>query len=237
VSFAAVYKSPGHAWNDADLTELLSFRLTSLLAGDLKAKHPFWNSVISNLSGAKLSNLLHKNEFEIPEPQCATRYSPAGNGDLLDIVMQKKVRLSEVIVYDILDSDHLRFVFHFLDHVRSRSLSDPVDEVTGSDQSQSLASELISPRTLINSDEEADKAAHDFTVPIASAYRLSTIKITFSDFNKDLPGLEGLLIYKRRLRKLWEITRDSACKTAINWVTKTIRSMTPKRHSNGAKKN
>jgi hypothetical protein len=41
VLFAAAYKSPGHAWNDADITELLSHRHKSLLAGDLNAKHPF----------------------------------------------------------------------------------------------------------------------------------------------------------------------------------------------------
>jgi hypothetical protein len=48
-----------------DITELLSFRDKSLLAGDLNAKHLFWNSVVSNPSGAKLLNLLHIYEFEI----------------------------------------------------------------------------------------------------------------------------------------------------------------------------
>jgi hypothetical protein len=36
---AAVNKSPGHAWNDADITELLNFTRKSLLEGDLSAKH------------------------------------------------------------------------------------------------------------------------------------------------------------------------------------------------------
>jgi hypothetical protein len=35
VLLAAVCKSPGHAWNDADIIELLSFRHKSLLVGDL----------------------------------------------------------------------------------------------------------------------------------------------------------------------------------------------------------
>jgi hypothetical protein len=38
VLLAAVYKSPGRAWNDTDITELLSFRRISILAGDLNAK-------------------------------------------------------------------------------------------------------------------------------------------------------------------------------------------------------
>jgi hypothetical protein len=37
VLLAAVYKSPGRAWSDADIIELLSFRLKSILAGDLNA--------------------------------------------------------------------------------------------------------------------------------------------------------------------------------------------------------
>jgi hypothetical protein len=41
VLLAAVCKSPGHAWNDTDITKLLSFRHKSMLAGDLNAKYPF----------------------------------------------------------------------------------------------------------------------------------------------------------------------------------------------------
>jgi hypothetical protein len=38
---AAVYKSPGPAWIDADITELLSFRHKALLAGDLMLNNRF----------------------------------------------------------------------------------------------------------------------------------------------------------------------------------------------------
>jgi hypothetical protein len=69
----------------------------------------------------------------------------------------------------------------------------------------------------------------DITATIASAYRLSTSKLTLSDLNKDLPGLESLLKHKRKLRKLWQVTRDQACKTAVNWIAKTIRRMARKK--------
>jgi hypothetical protein len=58
VLLAAVCKSPGHAWNDANITVLLTFSHKSLLAEDLNAKHPFWNSIVSEPTGAKLLNLL-----------------------------------------------------------------------------------------------------------------------------------------------------------------------------------
>jgi hypothetical protein len=48
VLLVSVYKCPCCAWSDADMTELLSFRRKSILAGDLNAKQPFWNSAVSN---------------------------------------------------------------------------------------------------------------------------------------------------------------------------------------------
>jgi hypothetical protein len=142
------------------------------LADDLNAKHPIWNSVVSNPMGA---NLLYINKFEISVPQCSTHYCPAENGDMLNIVVHKNIRVSEVIVSDILDLDHLPFVFNLLNHVRPRNLSDPVDKFTDWERFQCLTSELISPRIQINSGEEADKVAHGFTASIAVAYRLSRL--------------------------------------------------------------
>jgi hypothetical protein len=68
--------------------------------------------------------------------------------------------------------------------------------------------------------------ACNITASVALAYRLSTSTFTLLDLNKDLPGLESLLKHKWRLRRLWQITQDPACKTAVNWVVKTIRRMT-----------
>jgi hypothetical protein len=82
---------------------------------------------------------------------------------VLDIVVHQNIRLSGVIVSDILDSDHLPILFHILDHVETRNPSEPVEKFTDWEGFQSLASDLIPPRLEINSGEEADKAAHDFT--------------------------------------------------------------------------
>jgi hypothetical protein len=139
---------------------------------------------------------------------------------MLDIVLHKNIKVSDVIVSNILDSDHLPIVFHILDHVKIRNLSEPIEKFTDWDRFQSLASELISPQIKIKSGVEADKAACDFKASVASAYGLSTSKVTLSDINNDLPGLDRLLKHKQRLRKLRQETRDPACKTAVNWIIK-----------------
>jgi len=46
VSLAAVYRSPSRTWNDAEIMKLLSARNKAVLAGDLNAKNPFWNSAV-----------------------------------------------------------------------------------------------------------------------------------------------------------------------------------------------
>jgi hypothetical protein len=127
------------------------------------------SSVVSNPSGEKLLQLLDRSDFEISAPQCPTHYSHGGNGDVLDIVVHKNIRLSHVIVSDILDSDHLPILFHILDHVRTNKISAPVEKITDWERFQSLASNLISPRIEIKSGVEANKAAHDFTASVASA--------------------------------------------------------------------
>jgi hypothetical protein len=120
ILLAVVYKSPGRACSDSDITEDLSFRRKSILAGDLNAKHPFWNSAVSKPSGEKLLHLFDANQFEISTPQCPTHYSLAGNGDVFDIVVHQNIRMSYVIDSDILDSYQLSIIFHILDHVKIR---------------------------------------------------------------------------------------------------------------------
>jgi hypothetical protein len=153
------------------------------LAGDLKAKRPFWNSAVSNPSSKKLM----ANEFEVSASQCLTHYSPVGNGDMLDTVVHQNII---IIVSDILDLDCISVVFHILDHDKIRNLSEPIEKSTDLDQFESLASELVSPRIKINSGVEVNKAVCDFTASVASAYRLSTSKVTLSDINSNVLGLD-----------------------------------------------
>jgi hypothetical protein len=47
--------------------------------------------------------LFDSSEFQISAPQCPTHYFPAGNGDVLDIDVHQNVRLSEVIVAEVLE--------------------------------------------------------------------------------------------------------------------------------------
>jgi hypothetical protein len=113
------------------------------------------------------------------------------------------------------------------------NLTKTFEKFTNWERFQSLASELISPKIEIRSRQEPCKASHDFVASIASAYRLSTIKITISDINNDIPVLDRLLKYKQRLRKLLQEIWNPTCKTAFNRFTKSVSELPEKRHLKG----
>jgi hypothetical protein len=70
--------------------------------------------VVSNPSTLNIFELFISSNFEISIPQY---YTSDGRADVLDIVGHQKVRLSEVTVPDILDSDHIPVIFTILDPV------------------------------------------------------------------------------------------------------------------------
>jgi hypothetical protein len=129
ILLATIHKPPARAWSETVVIELLNFRNKSLMAGDLNAKNPVWNGRVSKLSGDRLLDLAD-NDFQISAPQCPTHYTPQGNGDVLDNVLHRNIRLSDVTISDILDSDHLPTLFHILDHVSARDISAPVEMQT-----------------------------------------------------------------------------------------------------------
>jgi hypothetical protein len=108
----------------------------------------------------------------------------------VDILVHQNIRLSHVIFSDTLDLDYLPRIFHLLDHVTTKTLSERLEVLTDWEGLHDFASNLISPRIDINSGVEADKAALEFT---ASTYRLSASEIKLSELNSDIPSLGRLL--------------------------------------------
>jgi hypothetical protein len=47
---------------------------------------------------------------------------------VLVVVIHQNIRMSDAIASDILDSDHVPIVFHILGHVKTRNLSELVEE-------------------------------------------------------------------------------------------------------------
>jgi hypothetical protein len=150
-----------------------------MLAGELHSKHPVCSKNISNTSDLKILELFVSTYFETSAPRYCPHYKRYGRSYVVHILVHQKVRLSEVIVTDILDSDHLPIIFNILNPVRKKEALNPVEKLTDWDLLQGLASELISPNIQIYSSNEADNEACDFAAPVALTYRLWRTKLQF----------------------------------------------------------
>jgi hypothetical protein len=67
-----------------------------ILAVDLNAKQPVWNSKVSNSYRPEILGIVSSN-FEISIPHCPTHYTPYGKGDVLDSVVHQNVHLSRAL--------------------------------------------------------------------------------------------------------------------------------------------
>jgi hypothetical protein len=63
----------------------------SILASDLYAEYPFWNSTISRPSGEKQLGLFDINAVGISASECPKRYSHTGKCDVLGIVVNQNI--------------------------------------------------------------------------------------------------------------------------------------------------
>jgi len=100
------------------------------------------------------------------------------------------------LISDILDPDHLPIFFLILDHDSAKDISASVETHTNCEQLRSLASDIISLRIHAENIEETDRVANNVIASIASAYRLPTRKLTISESNSELLGLQHLLQHK-----------------------------------------
>jgi hypothetical protein len=96
-------------------------------------------------------------DLQISVSQHPTHYTPLGTSDVFDIMLNKNVRLSDVMDSDIVKLRHLSNFFHILDHVRATDILIRVEGFTQWERCQSFASELISPSIQTNCGEEAHK--------------------------------------------------------------------------------
>jgi hypothetical protein len=74
---------------------------------------------------------------------------------VLDIVVHQNIRVLDVIVSDILDSDHLPIIFNIT--LKLGTSRNSIEKITYSDRFQSIASELISPKIEIKSGQKPIK--------------------------------------------------------------------------------
>jgi len=97
---SAVYKRPDTPLLTSDLDSLLNTSHYVVIAGDLNAKHQFWNSRRHNTAGSTLAKFSDKRrDITIAAPTSPTHYPDNlnHNGDILDVAILKTGKLRYTI--------------------------------------------------------------------------------------------------------------------------------------------
>lgn len=107
IRLVAVYNPPNRALLESDMDTLLATTTPTVIAGDLNAKHPNWNSRRVNLNGKILQAYSTAKGTLVDGPVDPTHYSPIGTPDVLDIAIFKEITVQYALTsLNDLSSDH-----------------------------------------------------------------------------------------------------------------------------------
>lgn len=116
IRLSAVYKSPATSLLTDDIDLLLNSDVSTLIAGDLNAKNPIWNSNSTNSAGKTLQNHMERHLYTIVSPDSPTHFPDIHyhSPDVFDVAIIK----SDILQYEIdnldkLSSDHNPILIDF----------------------------------------------------------------------------------------------------------------------------
>lgn len=98
IIFHSVYYPPTKEFHPNDIRNALASDYTTILAGDLNAKHTEWNSAQINHRGTQLKKLIDTLPVIIDGPAEHTHFhAPTNSADTLDIVIIKNLNLEYLL--------------------------------------------------------------------------------------------------------------------------------------------
>lgn len=203
----AVYCSPNRALLANELEELLDEDGPIIIAGDLNAKHPAWNSRVANGRGRTLLDFAQqRNDLAVVGPETPTHYGPVGRPDVLDIAILKDIPMrTQLEVANELESYHLPVILHLGDGLDDEApvTFDRVDWNLFTDR----LTASIGPPPRIETVEDIDNAVENLELKIRGAKNEATRTINLQRRIDALPGeIRDAIREKNRARRRFHRT-------------------------------
>ncbi|GJQ75498.1 hypothetical protein Trydic_g17585 [Trypoxylus dichotomus] len=225
IQLVAAYKAPNKLMLESDLSEIFSTRRATILAGDLNAKHPTWNSRLTNASGKCLRRFADDFNLVVDASTEPTIYPHNGQPDVLDIVVMKNVNhFHQLTVLNELSSDHNPVLLQ---------LGQPTPEEEDTPTRHSVSwpaftdhlSNNMGPIERIEDVTQLEAAVQTVTDRVLESVQYATNIIPIHDNRAFIPReIKDLIRQKNQLRRRWQRTLDPAYKAEYNdlaWRTKT----------------
>lgn len=226
ITFVATYLRPAGQLIAQDLHNILAPNGKTFIGGDWNAKHPTWNSRVTNPRGLQLHQLEQDLDLEIwgPVDPTHTPALPNQHPDVLDIVITQGLGLDpQLVTVNDLSSHHDPVLATL---PRSNHLfNQRVHHENNWPQFKRFLNNNIVPTLEVQTPAQIDYAVDYLTKKLRKAHRLSSITIV-EDYRNDEPLpplLEELRIQKNRVRKLWQRTRNPHYRRRVHRLERELK--------------
>ena len=205
------------------------------LGGDFNAKHQWWGSRSANTKGRELHKCILNNNLYILSGGQPTFWPTNTNilPDLIDFVVYKGIASGLLNIENNFDltSDHSALIVNLNQPVNlkisSRRL---IKKNTNFDLYRSLLANVdhsIDLTTESNVDDAVDLLMRSIQVAATLSTPVQTTQRTAynNNFSLRTPAVAAMVLEKRRLRRVWQLSRNPRDKTALNKASKDLKAM------------
>lgn len=229
---SAVYKRPNSTLNCNDIDTLLGEDNQCILAGDLNAKHNSWNSLTQNSAGIALHQHSHHKDYLVAAPVSPTHYpdNHAHRPDVLDIAILNHLSVPfQISNINNLSSDHNPILLE----LQGNSYVSPWPQIKNFINWNKFATDvhqaIETPNPSISNIVELDHAVENFTNILKSALTKNTRETRVQSNQHHLPStILEQIEKKKRLRRLWQHTRNPEYKSRFNHQTSLVKNLMDK---------
>ncbi|KAB0804621.1 hypothetical protein PPYR_01591 [Photinus pyralis] len=225
LKLVSVYKAPQEPFDEQELDLIFDIATPTIVAGDLNAKHPSWNSRTTNPYGRRLYDFASRRAILVEGPVEPTHFPPGDHRpDVLDIALFKNVALHHHISTAAeLSSDHNPITIrlggavppaqHLLRLTNWRAYRDTI-------------ATALPPVPIINTTDQLDEAVALITTTINRAIAASTTTRAKDDWDPlaltDI--IKELIRDKNRARREYQRSRDPADKAELNRLEREVKT-------------
>ena len=235
IKFVSAYRPPGRrlVWRDMrDLMELDGG--TTVLAGDLNAKHRNWGCRGTNRDGIVLQDYLDNGASEIRAPAVPTRIDPAGRAsEILDVVLVRAVDVEdgEPKVLDELSSDHNPILFHIKNGPPSRAKF--TKKLTNWPKFQEKFLEQLPSEFNIETPEDLDLTVQSLTDTYDRSLQesTSTVQIPLTHYHVIPNHIRAVIRERRRAKRVYSRTLNPADRRVLDGLNAEVRQELQHFHS------
>lgn len=231
LTLSAVYCPPKHSIKQNQFEDFFNTLGARFIAGgDYNAKHHYWGSRLITTKGKNLYNTVRSNKYEYISTGEPTYWPTDRNKipDLIDFCVTKGITQNYLLAESNLDlsSDHSPVIITISTHIILKSHPPTLyNRHTNWIQFREHLS-IIPTDVPLKTEYDIDEAVELLTCAIQDAAWQATPESNQGTKTENVPlHVREKIREKRRLRKIWQSTRQPSDKNKLNTATRNLKNL------------